>query len=64
MDRVRAIATELPEVTEEQPFREGVPVFKVAGKVFAIYDPEASRAGSPSSATRTWRWSCALSTRR
>jgi predicted DNA-binding protein (MmcQ/YjbR family) len=42
MDRVRAIATELPEVTEEQPFREGVPVFKVAGKVFAIYDPNAS----------------------
>ena len=41
MDRVRAIATELPEVTEEQPFREGVPVFKVAGKVFAIYDPGA-----------------------
>ncbi len=42
MDRVRKTAGELPEVTEEQPFREGVPVFKVAGKVFAIYDPQAS----------------------
>jgi predicted DNA-binding protein (MmcQ/YjbR family) len=39
MDRIRKVAAELPEVTEEQPFREGVPVFKVAGKVFAIYDP-------------------------
>ena len=41
MDVVREVARELPEVTEEQPFREGVPVFKVAGKVFAIYDPTA-----------------------
>ena len=39
MDRIRKVAAELPEVTEEQPFREGLPVFKVAGKVFAIYDP-------------------------
>jgi predicted DNA-binding protein (MmcQ/YjbR family) len=39
MDSVRAVATGLPEVTEEQPFREGLPVFKVAGKVFAIWDP-------------------------
>ncbi len=43
MDRIRKVAQELPEVTEEQPFREGVPVFKVAGKVFAIYDPQARR---------------------
>ncbi|HEV7656960.1 MAG TPA: MmcQ/YjbR family DNA-binding protein [Mycobacteriales bacterium] len=42
MDRVKKAAHELPEVTEEQPFREGVPVFKVAGKVFAIYDPSGS----------------------
>ena len=42
MDQVRQVAGELPEVSEEQPFREGVPVFKVAGKVFAIYDPHAS----------------------
>jgi predicted DNA-binding protein (MmcQ/YjbR family) len=41
MDAVRKVARDLPEVTEEQPFREGVPVFKVAGKVFAIYDPGA-----------------------
>jgi predicted DNA-binding protein (MmcQ/YjbR family) len=41
MDRIRTVAAGLPEVTEEQPFREGVPVFKVAGKVFAIYDPHA-----------------------
>ena len=39
MDLVRVVATGLPEVTEEQPFREGLPVFKVAGKVFAIWDP-------------------------
>jgi predicted DNA-binding protein (MmcQ/YjbR family) len=39
MDQVRAVATGLPEVTEEQPFRAGLPVFKVAGKVFAIWDP-------------------------
>ena len=39
MESVRAVASELPEVTEEQPFREGLPVFKVAGKVFAIWDP-------------------------
>lgn len=43
MDRIRTVAADLPEVTEEQPFREGVPVFKVAGKVFAIYDPNARR---------------------
>jgi predicted DNA-binding protein (MmcQ/YjbR family) len=39
MESVRAVASELPEVTEEQPFGEGIPVFKVAGKVFAIWDP-------------------------
>ena len=39
MDSVRAVASELPEVTEEEPFGEGVPVFKVAGKVFAIWSP-------------------------
>jgi predicted DNA-binding protein (MmcQ/YjbR family) len=38
MESVRAVASELPEVTEEQPFGEGIPVFKVAGKVFAIWD--------------------------
>jgi predicted DNA-binding protein (MmcQ/YjbR family) len=39
MNDVRAVATGLPEVTEEEPFTEGLPVFKVAGKVFAIWDP-------------------------
>ena len=39
MESVRAVASELPEVTEEEPFGEGVPVFKVAGKVFAIWAP-------------------------
>ena len=29
----------LPEVTEDEPFEPGVPVYKVAGKVFAIYQP-------------------------
>jgi predicted DNA-binding protein (MmcQ/YjbR family) len=40
MRSVRAVASELPEVTEEQPFSEGIPVFKVAGKVFAIWEPD------------------------
>jgi len=44
MKSVRAVASELPEVTEEEPFREGVPVFKVAGKVFAIWDPNSDPA--------------------
>src|SRR6186997_1353756 len=47
MRSVRAVASELPEVTEEQPFAEGVPVFKVAGKVFAIWEPD----GQPSRVT-------------
>jgi predicted DNA-binding protein (MmcQ/YjbR family) len=29
-----------PEVTEEEPFAPGVPVYKVVGKVFAIYRPD------------------------
>jgi predicted DNA-binding protein (MmcQ/YjbR family) len=40
MSAVQDVARGLPEVTEEQPFRPGVPVFKVAGKVFAIYQPD------------------------
>ena len=40
MESVRAVASELPEVTEEQPFGEGIPVFKVAGRVFAIWAPD------------------------
>jgi len=40
MQSVRAVASELPEVTEEEPFGEGIPVFKVAGKVFAIWSPD------------------------
>jgi predicted DNA-binding protein (MmcQ/YjbR family) len=30
----------LPHVTEEEPFERGVPVYKVAGKVFVIYQPD------------------------
>lgn len=37
---VTAIAMALPEVTEEEPFSPGVPVYKVAGKVFAILQPD------------------------
>lgn len=29
----------MPEVTEDEPFAPGIPVFKVAGKVFGILDP-------------------------
>ena len=31
----------LPEVTEEESFGPGIPVFKVAGKVFVILQPES-----------------------
>ena len=30
----------LPEVSQEEPFGPGIPVFKVAGKVFAILQPD------------------------
>ena len=38
------LARRLPRVTEEEPFAPGLPVFKVAGKVFAILQPEADPA--------------------
>ena len=44
MRSVRAVAAGLPEVTEEEPFGEGLPVFKVAGKVFAIWHPDSEPA--------------------
>jgi predicted DNA-binding protein (MmcQ/YjbR family) len=34
--QLAAYALKLPEVTEEQPFRPGLDVYKVAGKIFAI----------------------------
>jgi predicted DNA-binding protein (MmcQ/YjbR family) len=36
---VGAVARALPEVTESEPFAPGLPVYKVAGKVFAILQP-------------------------
>jgi predicted DNA-binding protein (MmcQ/YjbR family) len=33
-------ALALPEVTEEEPFAPGLPVYKVRGKVFAILHPD------------------------
>jgi predicted DNA-binding protein (MmcQ/YjbR family) len=38
-EQVAAAALELAEVTVEQPFRPGVDVFKVNGKVFIIASP-------------------------
>lgn len=38
-EEIAAVLLGLPEVTEEEPFEPGVPVYKVAGKVFAIYQP-------------------------
>lgn len=38
---ITTIARGLPEVTEEEPFGPGTPVFKVAGKVFAIMQPDS-----------------------
>lgn len=36
-----SLARALPDVTEEEPFGPEIPVFKVAGKVFAILQPDA-----------------------
>jgi predicted DNA-binding protein (MmcQ/YjbR family) len=41
-EEITAVLLGLPEVTEEEPFEPGVPVYKVAGKVFAIYQPGPS----------------------
>jgi predicted DNA-binding protein (MmcQ/YjbR family) len=42
-EAIAALLLGLPEVTEEEPFAPGLPVYKVAGRVFAIYqlDPPA-----------------------
>jgi predicted DNA-binding protein (MmcQ/YjbR family) len=39
-DDLTGLLRGLPEVTEGEPFGPGVPVFKVAGKVFAICEPD------------------------
>ena len=39
MTAIQDLARGLPEVTEEESFGPGVPVYKIAGKVFAIYQP-------------------------
>jgi predicted DNA-binding protein (MmcQ/YjbR family) len=39
-EKIAALLLGLPEVTEEEPFAPGLPVYKVAGKVFAIYQPD------------------------
>ena len=41
-ERLAAAARGLPEVTESEPFGPGVPVHKVAGKVFAIHQPDGT----------------------
>ena len=41
---VTEVLASLPESTEEEPFAPGLPVYKVAGRVFAIYDPGSSPA--------------------
>ncbi|HET9082040.1 MAG TPA: MmcQ/YjbR family DNA-binding protein [Trebonia sp.] len=41
-EAVAAVLLGLPEVTEEEPFEPGVPVYKVVGKVFAIHKPGPS----------------------
>jgi predicted DNA-binding protein (MmcQ/YjbR family) len=40
-DELSAALAGMPDATVGEPFAEGVPVFKVAGKVFAIYQPHA-----------------------
>ena len=39
-EKIAEVLLGLPEVAEEEPFAPGLPVYKVAGKVFAIYQPD------------------------
>lgn len=41
VEDIAEVLSGLPESTEEEPFAPGLPVYKVAGRVFAIYDPAA-----------------------
>jgi predicted DNA-binding protein (MmcQ/YjbR family) len=43
-DELSAILAKMPHATVEEPFAEGVPVYKIAGKVFAIYQPNPAPA--------------------
>jgi predicted DNA-binding protein (MmcQ/YjbR family) len=40
-DELSAVLAGMPHATVGEPFAEGVPVYKVAGKVFAIFQPHA-----------------------
>lgn len=41
-DALSAALAGMPFTVVEEPFAEGVPVYKVAGKIFAIYQPHAA----------------------
>src|SRR5438093_1313561 len=41
-DDLDAVLAGMPGATVGEPFADGVPVYKVAGKVFAIYQPYAT----------------------
>jgi predicted DNA-binding protein (MmcQ/YjbR family) len=41
-DELATVLGAMPHATVEEPFAEGVPVYKVAGKVFAILQPHAA----------------------
>jgi predicted DNA-binding protein (MmcQ/YjbR family) len=41
-DELAVVLGEMPHATVSEPFAEGVPVYKVAGKVFAICQPHAT----------------------
>ncbi len=42
LEAIADFLMKFPETTEEQPFRPDVDVYKVAGKIFAIFSPENS----------------------
>jgi predicted DNA-binding protein (MmcQ/YjbR family) len=42
LEAIANLLMKFPETTEEQPFRPEVDVYKVAGKIFAIFSPENS----------------------
>jgi predicted DNA-binding protein (MmcQ/YjbR family) len=57
-DHVLELCATLPAAVEDYPFGDGVAVFKVAGRMFALVPPEGNPAPSVSNATPTSRLSC------
>jgi hypothetical protein len=61
---VLGLCAAMSGTVEEHPFGEGVAVFKVGGRMFALVPLDGSPGGVTSSATRGWLWNCETATRR